>query len=115
MEKTANKIISMDASTRFYGVSVNTPFSMVANHANDLVKDPLTDTEMAKDQLIWMIKRGDLILSTRPKEVRGTFTINFAESEVKTGRIPIYSFDDEEDALPNRLHNRENGTLFPSF
>lgn len=105
----------MDASTAFYGISVNTPFSRVANHDNDRVIDPLTDTEMAKDQLIWMIKRGDLILSTRPKEVRGTFTINFAESEVKTGGIPIYSFDDEEDSLPNSLHNRQNGTLLPSF
>jgi hypothetical protein len=105
----------MDASIRFYGISVNTPFSIVANHADDHVKDPLTEYEMAKGQLIWMIKKGDLILSTRPKEVRGTFTINFAESEIKTGRIPIYSFDDEEDELPKRLHNMENGTLLPSF
>jgi len=58
---------------------------------------------MAKDQLMWLIKKEDLILSNKPKEVAATFTKNLTETGVKTGTIPVYVYDGDRGRIPERL------------
>jgi hypothetical protein len=86
------------------------PFSNIIHDVRDRVEDPLAPI-MAKDQLLWLIKKEDLILSNEPKEVTGTFTKNFTESGPRNGTIPIYAYDGDRDDLPDRLANAENGLL----
>ena len=64
---------------------------------------------MAKEQLMWLIKKGDLILSDQPKVVRRWFTMNFPENGPRRGTIPIYAYDDDD--IPKRLGNSKNGKL----
>jgi hypothetical protein len=75
--------------------------------------DPLTRIQMAEGQLLWLIKKGDLILSDQPKESTTTFNINFMEGRLRTGAIPIYAYDD--DVLPDRLADSQQGPLFHSL
>jgi hypothetical protein len=105
----------MSACARSYGVPIYPPFSGVAHDSRDRVEDLLNPTIMAKDQLMWLIKKEDLILSNEPKEVTATFTKNFTETGPRTGVIPIYVYDGDRDTIPNRLANSQNGLLNPSL
>jgi hypothetical protein len=96
-------------------VSVHAPFSNVTHDLKDLVPDALTKTDMAKDQLLWMIKKEDLILSNQPKEVTSIFTKNFTATGPRTGTISIYAYDGDRDYLPDRLANSQNGSLTSSL
>ncbi|PMD13032.1 hypothetical protein NA56DRAFT_447313 [Hyaloscypha hepaticicola] len=63
---------------------------------------------MAKNQLLWLIKEEDLILSNEPKEVTVPITLNITETGPRNGTIPIYAYDGDRDRLPDRLANAEN-------
>lgn len=103
----------MSACARSYGVAMSKPFSGIEHDSKDLAIDPLTRTQIAEGQLLWLIKKGDLILSDQPKETRSTFNMNFTEEGLRTGAIPIYVYDD--DFLPDRLADSREGLLFHSI
>jgi hypothetical protein len=113
IEKSTNKALpTMSACARSYGVPAYAPISDVAHSTNDLVMASFTKTAMAKEQLMWLIKKGDLILSNRPREVKGTFAINFTETGPRTGTVPIYEYDGGD--LPDHLSNSRRGSLISS-
>ena len=64
---------------------------------------------MAGEQLIWLIKKGDLILSDEPKVVKQQFTQNFPEMGLRKGKIPIYAYYDDD--IPERFSDSQNGRL----
>ena len=99
----------MNACPRSYGVSVSESFSEIRHHRDDLVVDPITKTPMAKEQLRWLIKKGDLILSDKPEEIKQQFTKNFLETGQRKGEMHIYAYD--YDDIPERLSNSQNGEL----
>jgi hypothetical protein len=99
----------MSACPRSYGVSVSESFSEIRHDDRDLVLDPLTKTPMAKEQLMWLIKKGDLILSNDPMVVKRGFTMNFSEMSPRKGIIPIYAYD--YDDIPPRFCGAKNGRL----
>jgi len=101
----------MSACARSYGVCIHAPFSEIAHDRRDRIEDTLTTAAMAKDQLMWLIKKEDVILSDKPKEVTATFTKNFTETGARTGSIPIYVYDGDRDRIPDRLANSKNGSL----
>ncbi|KAH6663361.1 hypothetical protein B0J14DRAFT_609302 [Halenospora varia] len=105
VEKEKNKITTMTACPRSYGVALHLPFSDIESYATDQVEDPITGTALAKDQLFWLIKKGDLILSTRPKEASGSVTLQFEESSPRKGTIQIYAYDREN--FPKSLKSCE--------
>jgi len=61
---------------------------------------------LAKEQLIWFIKKGDVILSDQPRVVKKWFSINFLATGPRMGRVPIYTYDDDD--IPDRFSNAEN-------
>jgi hypothetical protein len=113
IEKSANKSLStMTACARSYGVTHDEPYSDVLHDKRDKVVDTITGIAFAKEQLKWLIIKGDLILSSDPKEARSTFNANFAEAGPKpSGSIPIWAYDG--DNLPDRLANSESGSFIP--
>ena len=110
IEKPASNALStMSACPRSYGVSVSASYSNIEHHSQDEVVDSLTKMAMAREQLMWLIKKGDLILSDQPKVVKRWFTMNFPENGPRRGIIPIYAYDDDD--IPKRLGNSKNGKL----
>ena len=69
--------------------------------------DSTAGKPMAKEQLMWLIKKGDLILSANPAEVKQVFTKAFSETDARNGYLCIYTYG--HDDIPNRLANAENG------
>ena len=99
----------MSACSRSYGVSVSESFSDIRHNVKDRSIHPIAKVPMAIEQLLWLIKKGDLILSDQPKVVKQFFTKSFSETEKMTGIIPIYSYDDDD--MPERLANAQCGKL----
>jgi hypothetical protein len=100
---------SMSACSRSYGVSVTESFSDIRHNVKDCSVHPVAKVPMAEGQFLWLIKKGDLILSNEPKVVKQLFTKMFLEAEERTGTIPIYSYDDDD--LPERFANAQCGKL----
>jgi hypothetical protein len=101
---------AMSASSRNYGVSVSESFSEIRHSVQDRFVHPIARVEMV-EQLLWLIKKGDLILSHEPKVVKQRFAKTFSETDPRTGTLPIYSYDDKD--IPDKLANSERGKLIP--
>jgi predicted HTH domain antitoxin len=83
-------------------------FSEILHDPEDRISS-LTKKDVARDQLKWLIKKGDLILSDQVRAVSGTLKVDFKEMELKRGSIPIYAYDDDD--LPDNLTHARNGLL----
>ena len=103
---------AMSACNQSYGVSVNRPFSEVEHNVLDKCYDPVSSRFLATQQMMWLIKKGDLILSNEPRDARGFFTINFGGAGLRKGTVPVYTYNDED--TPDRLLSSENGSWFCS-
>jgi len=106
-KETSRALCTMSACPKSYGISVHEPFSNALHDDKDRVANPINNMIMAKDQLRWLIKKGDLMLSNQPKMKREWFTISFQEHGPRDGAIPIYSY--RYDDLPYRCDNALNG------
>jgi hypothetical protein len=110
IEKPASKTLStMSACPGSYGVSVSVPFSEIRDHDQDRVVHSLSRIPMAKDQPMWLIKKGDLILSTESKVATKHFTVNLPETGPGAIAIPIFAYYDDD--IPERFCNSRNGGL----
>ncbi|KAN0071932.1 hypothetical protein V8E54_009661 [Elaphomyces granulatus] len=98
-------IPAMSASSRSYGVSVSESFSEIRHSVQDRFVHPIARVPMAQEQLLWLIKKGDLILSDGPKVIEQRFAKTFSETDPRTGTLPIYSYDDKD--IPERLANSQ--------
>ncbi|KUJ18836.1 uncharacterized protein LY89DRAFT_717366 [Mollisia scopiformis] len=109
IEKSTNKTLTkMSACGRSYGISHNASFSEISHDTDDHYKDPLTGAVMARDQLVWLIKKDDLILSDKPKKDSFSFEVNFPKVGSRARSLPIYTYGGPRDHLPDRLSNAEN-------
>jgi hypothetical protein len=101
----------MSACPRSYGVLVSKPYSKVEHDPQDLKRDHVLKTDMAREQLQWLIKKGDLILSNEVMEVSVIFERNLTEAGSKKGSITIFAYD--YDDLPTSFSRYRNGTSSP--
>lgn len=79
-----------------YGIRLATAFSLVENDRDDFFIDPVSKVQMARGQMRWLFRKGDVILSNLPREEHQTFVVQFKENGGKRGEIPIYSYPDED-------------------
>lgn len=93
-------------------MSHNTSFSEISHESEDHFKDRLTGAVMARDQLVWLIKKDDLILSDKSKKETFTFEVNFPKNGPKMRDLLVYTYDGPRETLPDRLSNAENGASF---
>lgn len=104
---TSPSIVSMSACPRSYGVLVRQPYSKVNHDPKDFQKDQALNKDMAQDQLEWLIKKGDLVLSNEKMEVNIVFERNLTQAGPKNGSIPIYAYEFED--LPTSFSKAWNG------
>jgi hypothetical protein len=77
------------------------------------VQDPITNHAVAVGQMKWMIKKGDVLLSTEPRVNHATFDFTFMANGPREVIIPIYCYEDEEN-LPDKLDTAQDG-MYPSY
>lgn len=107
-KSTNNAISSMSACPRSYGISADIAFSEIVHDPAERIRDETTMKDVARDQLKWLIKKGDLILSDQMRAVSSSLKIDFKASQPKRGTIPIFAYDDDD--LPDSLTHARNGS-----
>jgi hypothetical protein len=99
----------MDVCPRSYGVMLNRAFTGVRHNRQDRFVDPATKKVMAREQMTWLIKKGDLVLSNKPKQAEQEFSFKFKETDNRVFNFSIYEYS--EDDLPERYDIIQEGNL----
>jgi len=74
----------MMESSKSYGVVLSQPYSAHLHSPEDKYIDPYDKAPKAKEQVVWLIKRGDLIQSDEPKTGSIGFFRKFGLADSKT-------------------------------
>ena len=67
LQMGAGTPISIRKCRRHYGVSVSQPFSSFKHAEENAYVDPFDGERKSRGQMIWLLKKGDAILSNQPK------------------------------------------------
>ncbi|KAF2473069.1 actin-like ATPase domain-containing protein [Lindgomyces ingoldianus] len=86
-----------------YGISVNQPFSAAYFSESDRVVSPENNIAYAQAQMIWMLKKGDLVLSNKPRAAEQSLTVSFSKTDDRKGKVTIYRYSEKDP--PERLGN----------
>jgi len=104
IEKLDNKNLTiMKGCPRSYGIKLSEAYSGIRHNPSDSYTDSFTNRTMASAQMIWLIKKGDLLLSNRAKEAEEMVTFKFWEKDSRKFGLCIYEYSDDD--LPARFIN----------
>jgi hypothetical protein len=104
IEKARNAdLMTVRPCPKNYGLLLAKEFSLVDNDKRDLEFDKVTNRPMAMNQMQWLFKKGDAILSNQSRKEEQIFLLRLTESGSKTGEIPIYTYPGED--IPTRFQN----------
>src|SRR5436305_4016190 len=67
LEKERGSPIYVRKCRRHYGVSVSQPFSSFKHAEENVYVDPFDGERKCGGQMIWLLKKGDALLSNQPK------------------------------------------------
>ncbi|KAF2201018.1 actin-like ATPase domain-containing protein [Delitschia confertaspora ATCC 74209] len=100
-KNTTQNLVKATACQHSYGIKASKIYSDISNNPEDEVPDDLSGLSRAQGQLIWILNKGDVVLSTKP--CRGSHEISraFKKNEELTGRITIYRYS-EDDYRPTQ-------------
>ena len=96
------------ACPQHYGISVNELYSRVNHEELDLAIHPVTKAQIAQGQLLWLINKGDLILSDKPEIISQAIKVTFQQADPMKRTITIYSYPDDDDR-PTKTQNALDG------
>lgn len=105
---------TMTSCEKSYGVVLNETERPHVHHQRDQIRDTLTDTTMAYQQLKWMVKRGDLILSSEAKVEKQDMAFHFEEHGDRSFNLPVYEYIHDDDDLPERYQTGQHGLYNPT-
>jgi hypothetical protein len=109
IEKLDNKNLTiMRSCPRSYGIKLSQTYSGIRHNSQDTYKDSFTNRVMANAQMIWLIKKGDLLLSNTLKEAEEMVTFKFWEKDSRRFGICVYEYSDDD--LPARFMIAREGT-----
>lgn len=84
-----------------YGISVNQLFSDTYHPQQDLVSGA-SGRAMAQGQLLWLLNKGDVVLSNKPYKAEQDITVSFTKTEKRQGTVTIYRYSDDD--RPTRFY-----------
>ncbi|KAF2192229.1 hypothetical protein K469DRAFT_620267 [Zopfia rhizophila CBS 207.26] len=93
LEPHSDSLISMRKCRRSYGIATSQPFSNFKHANEDEYDDPFDGTKKAKDQMLWLIKKGDALLSNTPKHAEVNLCQCFGLRDSKKFRTSLVSCD----------------------
>lgn len=103
------KNTSMSACSRSYGIAYNETAAIYKYNAADTYRNEVTNTMMALQQLSWLIRRGDLILSDEQREEEKQIQFPFLDAKERKFKILIYEYLHDDDNIPDRFETGQNG------
>jgi hypothetical protein len=94
---------------RSYGVSVSRAYSKRLCSDQDKETSAITNQTLAKGQLIWLIRKGDMLQLSKPRIFQEELYCHFVEGQQRYVSLPIYEYLDDD--LPMRFENAHEGEL----
>ena len=94
---------------RHYGVSTSQPFSAARHSEEDAYTDPFDGERKARDQMSWLIMKGDTLHANQPKIGSVVIRRKFGIEDPRVFRTTIVGCDDDE--VPQRQHDIHDGWL----
>ena len=110
VEKTTmNNLVRTSMSHKSYGIAIDEVFAGGMDE-RDAAMHPVTGQKIAKNQMRWLINKGDVVLSDEPTVKDHKFIVRFKENEPEKmkGSVQIYSWADDT-RRPTRLLNAVRG------
>lgn len=97
--------LSIKLCPRSYGITVSQQYAAHLEQVDgDLFKDKLQGHTMAKNQIVWLARKGDLIPAGEPITASYDLTCNFTSSDVSSGKVTRVSLvASSDDDPPTRL------------
>jgi hypothetical protein len=97
------------SSPNYYGLAQDQEQSKGLGDERHQYYDPITGKTMGKEQMSWIIHRGDLILLSSPDAPDTLLSFILRDTDEKTFTIPIYQYLEDDDDLPVRLKGATKG------
>ena len=108
IEKTHHSnVIFMRTSPRSLGIVLNEAYSGTKYDRKHHDVDTVTNNSIAPNQITWLVKKGDLILSNEGRTTEKFFTFPFQENGERRFDLPIYEYEDDD--LPDQFENAREG------
>lgn len=92
---------------RNYGVQLSDSFTKGVHDPRDRVTHALTNQAMAKQQLTWLIRKGDLLMAGDGRTVEKPLVASFREGGTRVFNLPIYEY--LGDKTPDRFKIAHEG------
>ena len=101
---------------RHYGLCVSQKHADWKHDSDNTVTDKYHGRQIIPDQLVWLIRKGDVILPDKPIVSTFVITCKFTKEALKTGgtvRITFVATDEEPP--PSNLSKLPRGTVYLFF
>ncbi|OCK81694.1 actin-like ATPase domain-containing protein [Lepidopterella palustris CBS 459.81] len=96
LEQGAQDLVYMRKCRRSYGISVSEPFSEYKHAKDDEYIDPFDNKKKAKDQMTWLIKKGDALLSNKSKHASIDICRSFGVKDSRVFRTILVACDEND-------------------
>lgn len=94
---------------RSYGIMVNDCYSQGTHDGRDIYTDPFTNQTLAKEQMAWLIRKGDLLLDNETRVVEHKVQWNFQQGTTQVWTVCLYEYLDDD--TPHRYQTAQTGEL----
>ena len=110
IEKRGNKSLRHTNSCRnSYAVCLDEIYATSHHSRQDAIR--IGGTTFAQSQLMWLLNKGDLILSDKPSKVEKTFDLRLSKPRRDMLKLPIWQNLSDEHERPTRFQDASDGKL----
>jgi hypothetical protein len=102
-------VVTMATCSRSYGIKINQTMRIYKYDKTDVIRNPVTNKVMAQHQMIWLIRRGDLLLSNVHKEMEERIVYQFTNASARKFELPIYEYPNDDEMEPGRFQDAQHG------
>jgi hypothetical protein len=92
---------------RNYGIQFSPPYSKRKHDRRDTFTHALTGHVMAGQQLVWLIRKGDLLVANENREIEHPLMGSFKAGESQVFELPVYEY--LGDQAPERYKIAQQG------
>lgn len=103
-QRKTDHFVYMEACRRNYGVKTSQPFSSFSHSEGETYLDPFDSEKKAENQMTWLVRKGDLMLSNTPKYASLEICCKFGANYTGNFCTRLFANDDDEPP-PGHLHN----------
>ena len=103
IERSLQEGVTLKACKRSYGICVSQPYTAFHHEESDRYDDSFTGDTKAREQVVWLIKHGDVLRSDKPTRASMQFTQKFARGAPRFFLLDLVSYDHDRLPIPTRL------------